>query len=284
MSQKSDTAKSDKRTEMKVYELEQDINEEKPMEDQDPPLPFLLPADMSLPLGAATPLMANFTDCEETTLSTLSYQFDVDHHDLCSDEVLRLLQFPLVGIVYGPGQRLVMPLRVRASHSDKEYVIYFVVDSGAKDVYLSENSYKLLGGGKKFTTVFVQDTYLFCQQAGDLNALWKEVNIIGASFLLKANLSMIISPHPYDYLGEHLRIFYLSKFEEIQNTFALAKSAKLQTPHLKEKASVVELPNVKGLNSFASSDPTNPHKALTLTAIPARGTEKLDSSKSSETS
>jgi hypothetical protein len=66
----------------------------------------------------------------------------------------------MTGVVHGAGNRLVIPLKVRANlPKSKCFIVYFVVDSGAPLTSFSEKTVQKLCGKKVLQDVFIQGTF-----------------------------------------------------------------------------------------------------------------------------
>uniref|UniRef100_A0A1I7SIA4 DUF1758 domain-containing protein n=1 Tax=Bursaphelenchus xylophilus TaxID=6326 RepID=A0A1I7SIA4_BURXY len=189
------------------------------------------------PCGPIFPgaLAADFVDCEEETLEPLSNLFNVEHLSECTNP--ELFKYPITGIVDGVGGRFVIPLKVRAVNNSQNFVVYFVLDSGAPLISFSKRTADKIFGDKMCNRAIVQDIHVTCRLSGSFNDAMKNVNLLGSQFLLKSNTSIIISPNEFDYLSYKMRIFYLTTFSTIGQVQTMAAS-RHQDPDITKKLEV----------------------------------------------
>lgn len=67
----------------------------------------------------------------------------------------------MAGIVYGSGNRHVIPLKVRApAENSKNYVVFFVVDSGAPYTSLTKTTMRALFGRDNLHEIIIQGFFI----------------------------------------------------------------------------------------------------------------------------
>ncbi|KAI6213415.1 hypothetical protein M3Y94_00147600 [Aphelenchoides besseyi] len=163
-------------------------------------------------------MAGSIEECEETALESLSEHFKVKHLSECPNK--DLLKYPIPGLIYGIGKRLVVPLRVRAhrkSLADPEstdLIVYFIVDSGSPMTSFAPKTAEKLFGERALGSAIIQDRNVYCGSSEDFSAAMKNVNLLGSYFLRQLQTSIIVSPHPHDYLPD-ARVFYLTPISKI---------------------------------------------------------------------
>ncbi|KAI6215984.1 hypothetical protein M3Y94_00449400 [Aphelenchoides besseyi] len=210
-------------------------------------------------IGAGTQEVS-YGDCEEETLELLSTHFNVGHLSECTDP--DMLKFPIPGVIHGVGNRLVVPLKVRAQPESKDLIVYFVVDPGAPFTSFGAKTAEKLFGKNTFKKAIIQDVRVTCSRSGDMNKVFQNVNLLGSQFFTKSNNSIIVSPHSFDYLSDNIRVFYLAPFSMISEAQTMAASRQ-------QSVDVAKKLQVRVVNKLSSSDPTGNQQKVAEKAFPA---------------
>ncbi|KAI6211236.1 hypothetical protein M3Y96_00412400 [Aphelenchoides besseyi] len=150
-----------------------------------------------LPVPCATiapgELGISFDDCSEEALEPLSMYFNVDHLSECTN--VDLFKYPMAGVVYGIGNRFVVPLKVQTTPKSTPLVVYFVVDSGAPLTSFGTKTCEKLFGNKQPSSVTIQETRVQCRRSGEFTMAMKDVNLLAFPPLEKPDESLTSDSH-----------------------------------------------------------------------------------------
>ncbi|KAI6237185.1 hypothetical protein M3Y95_00238500 [Aphelenchoides besseyi] len=220
-------------------------------------------------------MAGSIEECEETALESLSEHFKVKHLSECPNK--DLLKYPIPGLIYGIGKRLVVPLRVRAhrkSLADPEstdLIVYFIVDSGSPMTSFAPKTAEKLFGERALGSAIIQDRNVYCGSSEDFSAAMKNVNLLGSYFLRQLQTSIIVSPHPHDYLPD-ARVFYLTPISKISRAQKMAASRQQSVDLVKKLEDRV-------VNKLSSLDVSGNQQKVVEKAFPPL--EKSDDSRPS---